>query len=110
MNKQKANEIIHEQIMGQCWHVQKNGWPHCNKCKTHLTLCRNPDYCEDANEAMKVFEMLRFREVRRFRGVPSGDMYWRVWSSNADERASTLCLAICTAALRILKIAEHIKA
>ena len=114
MNKHEANIIIHERIMGKCWHEWKRVWrehrPKCGKCGEYKKVIADslpPNYCDDANEALEVWDSFHpGLEVQSRDGIWCTINTWEGVgvSSNAD-----FCLAICTAALRTLGITEDIE-
>jgi len=119
MNRDTANKIIHEQIMNECWHdweyvglsaILTARWV-CSKCNAnHESYTpKQPNYCNDANQAVLVMGKCDIFDVIK----PTGNCQWIATYQTGTElscaEASTFCLAICTAALGILRIAEQIR-
>jgi len=119
MTRNNTNKIIHEQIMGECWHewrAHASFYCHykCSKCDkviqtgSMMTPEGGPNYTDDANNTLKLLEKFIDAKIHLDCG-----RYSVVLTNNTKELFGTtthtnLLIAICYAALRTLKITEKI--
>ena len=114
MTKNEANKLIHQDIMGKCAHrwqkTSRIGVLSCMKCnETNGIISNNvlPNYCEDANEAVKVWNHLPPGYMIEFDHVGKLWNIYRKFKHIGDN--SDFCMITAKAALHSLGIKEEIE-